>query len=113
MLMLASSSPSDDSGLTMNQAMPALLLPPTVRAVSREPHNLPLANVTCCMRVSLESGREMTSVWAGSAPNRNFQHPFWPLNSTVVVSLMQKPCGVSLVASAPEPGWIDFGGIAY
>src|SRR5712692_8443259 len=97
----------------MNQAMPALLLPPTVRAVSTAPHNLPLANVTCCMRVSLESGRETTSVWAGSPPNRSLQHPFLPLNSSVVVSLMQKPCGVSFVASVPEPGCIAFGGTAY
>src|SRR6476661_3573281 len=33
--------------------MPARSWPPTFTAVSRAPHNLPLANATCCMRESL------------------------------------------------------------
>src|SRR6266581_9590583 len=65
------------------------------------------------MRVSFESGLEITSLCAGSAPNSSRQQPVWPLNSSVVVSLMQKPCGVSVVASEPEPGCCCFGGTAY
>jgi len=37
--------------------------------VSSAPHSLPFANVTRCMRVSFESGAEMTSLCAGSAAN--------------------------------------------
>ncbi len=65
------------------------------------------------MRVSLESGREMTSLCAGSPPNSKRQQPVRPLNSRVVVSLIQKPCGVSVVASVPEPGCCCFGGTPY
>jgi hypothetical protein len=50
--------------------------------------------MTCCIRVSFESGLEMTSLWAGSAPNSSRQQPV-PAIVTVVVSLMQKPCGAA------------------
>ena len=64
------------------------------------------------MRVSFESGRETTSLWAGSPPKNNRQQPT-PRLVAVVVSLMQKPCGVAVVASAPEPGCCCLGGMAY
>ena len=59
----------------MNQAMPARLPDPLgVMAVSSDPHSLPLANVTCCMRVSFESGLAMTSglvaLWTAVLTNR-------------------------------------------
>src|SRR5438876_9855939 len=96
----------------MNHAMPARLTLSTVSAVSRAPHSLPLAYITCCMRVSLESGREMTSLCAGGRPNRRRQQPV-PAIVTVVMSLMQSPSGVSIVASVPEPGCFCFGGTPY
>ena len=53
-------------GLTMYHAMPARCGPPSgLIAVSSAPHSLPFANITCCMRVSFESGLEMTSLCAG------------------------------------------------
>src|SRR5438132_968971 len=42
-------------GLKTKYAMPALVTPPTLTAVSRAPQSLPLANATCCMRESLLS----------------------------------------------------------
>src|SRR5919198_6658613 len=106
------------SGFTMNHAMPARCGPASgLSAVSSAPHTLPFAYITCCMRVSFESGLEMTSVCAGSAPNSSRQQPNWPLNSCVVVSLMQAPCAASGVvfssASVPEPGCCCFGGTPY
>src|SRR6266581_5743442 len=101
-------------GLTMNQAMPARWAPPSgLTTVSSEPHKLPFAYITCCMRVSFESGVEITSSCAGSLPNKSRQQPTLPLNSTVVVLLIQYPCGVSIVAGVPEPGCCCLGGIAY
>src|SRR6266581_1936351 len=101
-------------GLTMNQATPARCAPPSgLIAVSSAPHNLPFAYITCCMRVSFESGVEITSLCAGSLPNKSRQQPTAPLNSGVVVSLIQYPCGVSTVAGVPEPGCCCLGGIAY
>src|ERR687888_2471145 len=102
----------------MYHATPARCGPPSgLRAVSSAPHTLPFAYMTCCMRVSFESGLEMTSVWAGSPPNSSRQQPNWPLNSCVVVSLMQSPCATSgvvfLSASVPEPGCFCFGGTPY
>src|ERR671923_872836 len=102
----------------MYQAMPARCGPASgLSAVSSAPHTLPLAYITCCMRVSFESGLEMTSVCAGSAPKSSRQQPNWPLNSCVVVSLMQSPCATSgvvvLSASVPEPGCCCFGGTPY
>src|SRR5664280_2774599 len=100
-------------GLTTNQAMPARWAPPPgFSAVSSEPHSLPFAYVTCCMRVSFESGVEMTSLCAGWPPNRSRQQPT-PAMVVVVVSLMQLPCGVAAVAEVPEPGCFCFGGIEY
>src|SRR5258706_439534 len=49
--------------------------PSGLSAVSSAPHNLPFAYVTCCMRVSLESGREITSLCAGSPPKSRRQQP--------------------------------------
>ena len=80
--------------------------------VSRAPHSLPFANITCCMRVSFESGREITSLWAGSAVKSNRQQPT-PAIVTVVVSLMQWPCGALMPGGVPEPGCCCFGGRAY
>ena len=54
----------------------------------------------------------MTSLCAGSAPKSSRQQPV-PATVTVVVSLMQKPSGVSIVARVPEPGCFCFGGSAY
>src|SRR6516162_5566387 len=100
-------------GFTMYHAMPARRGPPSVlSAVSSAPHSLPLAYVTCCIRVSFESGREITSL-CGGGPTSRAQQPTNPVKSIVVVSLMQFPCGVSVVASAPEPGCVCFGGRAY
>src|SRR5205823_10222181 len=73
---------------------------------------LPFAYITCCMRVSFESGLEMTSLCAGCPPNRRRQQPT-PAIVAVVVSLMQKPCAVDVLASVPDPGCCCFGGIAY
>src|SRR5215470_14518568 len=98
----------------MNQAMPARCVPPSgLTAVSSDPHNLPFAYITCCMRVSFESGFEITSSCAGSLPNKSRQQPTAPLNSCVVVSLIQCPCGVLVVGGVPEPGCCCLGGIAY
>src|SRR5438270_12732531 len=98
----------------MNQAMPARCARPSgLTAVSSAPHNLPLAYITCCMRVSFESGLETTSLCAGSTPNKSRQQPTAPLNNSVVVSLIQYPCGVLVVGGVPEPGWCCLGGIAY
>ena len=60
----------------MYHAMPARCGPPSgLSAVSSEPHTLPFAYVTCCMRVSFESGREITSLCAGCPPKRSRQQP--------------------------------------
>ena len=76
-------------GLTMYHAMPARCGPASgLSAVSSAPQSLPLAYITCCMRVSFESGLEMTSLCAGWPPNRSRQQPT-PAIVTVVVSLMQ------------------------
>src|SRR6266568_257751 len=105
--------PVEVSGLTMYQAIPARWVPPSgFNAVSRAPHSLPFAYMTCCMRVSLESGVEMTSLWAGCTPKSNRQHPT-PAMVGVVVSSIQKPCGASMVANEPEPGCRCLGGIPY
>src|SRR6266487_3013959 len=68
------------------------------------------------MRVSFESGREMTSLCAGSAANSSRQHPT-PAIVGVSVSLMQSPWATSgvvvLSASVPDPGWCCLGGSAY
>src|SRR5919198_4781824 len=106
------------SALTMYHAMPARCGPASgFRAVSSAPHTLPFAYITCCMRVSFESGLEITSLCAGWAPNSSRQQPFCPLKSRVVVSLMQSPCAtsgvVALSAGVPEPGCCCFGGTPY
>src|SRR6476661_2757995 len=93
--------------------MPARCAPPSgFSDVSSAPHSLPFANITCCMRVSFESGRETTSSWAGSAPNSSRQQPS-PTIVEVRVSLMQKLCGVDVVGASPDPGCCCFGGTPY
>src|SRR5918911_2778627 len=104
------------SGLTMYHAMPARWGPASgLSAVSRAPHTLPLEYMTCCMRVSFESGLEMTSAprACAVAVTSSFQQPVWPLNSSVVSSFRQKPCGTSVVGAVPEPGCCCFGGTPY
>src|SRR5918911_2616123 len=103
------------SGLTMYHAMPARAGPLSgLRDVSSAPHSLPLAYITCCMRVSFESGREMTSAprACAVAVTRSFQQPV-PAIVTVVASFRQKPCGTSVVGAVPEPGCCCFGGTPY
>src|SRR5579859_7220219 len=98
-------------GLTMNHSTPARWAPPSgFSAVSSAPHSLPLANVTCCMRVSFESGREMTSL--PGAPTSSLQQPR-PAMVNVVVLLMQWPCGAATPGAVPEPGCCCAGGMAY
>ena len=82
----------------MYHAMPARCGPASgLSAVSSEPHSLPFAYITCCMRVSFESGLEMTSSCgmqsglAAGQPNSSRQQPVCPLKSIVDVSLMHAP----------------------
>jgi len=79
--------------------------------VSSAPHSLPLAYVTCCMRVSFASNLDITSLCAGRPANSRRQQPV-PAIVAVVVSLMHRPCGVAVIANVPEPGCLDLGGIA-
>src|SRR5690242_6957603 len=96
-------------GLTMYQAMPARCAPPSgLTAVSRDPQTLPLAYITCCMRVSFESGRETTSF--DGAPTSSAKQPLIGTNSGVVVSLRHLPCGTVSPGAVPEPGCCCFGG---
>src|SRR6266576_236996 len=108
--------PVETSGLTMNQATPALLFAgmlSKLTAVSSAPQTLPFAYITCCMRVSFESSFEITSSWAGPGGLKmSLQQPV-PAIVVVVVSLMQWPCGVSVPGAVPEPGWLALGGSAY
>src|SRR5919199_2506518 len=100
------------SGFTMYHAMPARCGPASgLSAVSRAPHTFPFAYITCCMRVSFESGRETTSVprACAVAVTSSFQHPV-PAIVTVVSSFRQKPCGASMPGREPEPGCCCFGG---
>src|SRR5215469_11641667 len=100
----------------MYQAMPARCGPPSgLSAVSREPQSLPFAYVTCCIRVSFESGRVTTAAadaWA-VGPTSSFQQPLWPLKSRVVSSFRQKPWGTAVAGAVPEPGCCCFGGTPY
>src|SRR5258708_19194769 len=100
----------------MYQAMPARCGPPPgFSAVSSAPHSLPFAYITCCIRVSLESGLETTSgptAWA-VGPTSSFQQPAWPLNSRVVSSFKQLPWGTAVVGAVPEPGCCCLGGTPY
>src|SRR5881392_1442807 len=107
-------------GLTMYHAMPARCGPLSgLSAVSSAPQSLPFAYITCCMRVSFESGLAITSVPAACAagPTSSFQHPIWPLKISVVVSFKQSPCAtsgvVALSAVVPDPGCTCFGGTPY
>jgi len=76
----------------MYHAMPARCGPPFgFSAVSSAPQSLPFAYITCCIRVSFESGLATTSApaaWA-VAPTSSFQQPVWPLKSRVVSSFKQ------------------------
>src|SRR5215475_7221367 len=102
-------------GLTMYHAMPARCGPPSgLSAVSSAPQSLPLAYITCCIRVSFESGLATTSglpAWA-AAETRSFQQPV-PAMVTVVSSFRQKPCGAVVSGALPEPGCCCFGGTPY
>src|SRR5205809_6740586 len=110
-------------GLRMYHAIPARsgLESTKLTAVSSAPQSLPLAYITCCMRVSFESGRAITSIpaaWA-VAPTSSFQQPL-PNGGTVITvvsSLRQSPCATSgvvvLSAVVPEPGCNCFGGTPY
>src|SRR5438874_13690937 len=93
--------PVEMSGLTMYHATPARFPPVIVTAVSSAPHTLPFAYMTCCMRVSFESSLDTTSL--PGAPTRRRQQPT-PAIVEVVVSLMQRPCGVAVVGATPDPG---------
>ena len=102
-------------GLTMYQAMPARCGPPSgLSAVSSAPHSLPLAYITCCMRVSFESGREMTSSWRmAAALNSSRQQP-----CPAIVSGRRVVDAVALrrvrrSRASPEPGCCCFGGMPY
>src|ERR687883_1228672 len=102
-------------GFTMYHAMPARCGPLSgFSAVSSAPHSLPLAYITCCIRVSFESGREMTSAprACAVAVTSSFQQPV-PAMVTVTSSFRQKPCGTSVVGAVPEPGCCCFGGTPY
>src|SRR4029077_6100675 len=103
--------PLDVSGLRTYHATPARFPSATVTAVSRALQSLPFAYITCWIRVSFESGLEMTSL--PGAPTSRRQQPVCPLNSTVVVLLMQCPCGVLTPGAVPEPGCLALGGSAY
>src|SRR5215813_6955088 len=100
----------------MYQAMPARCGPPSgFSAVSSAPQSLPFAYITCCIRVSFESGLATTSgplAWA-LAPTSRFQQPAWPLKSVVVSSFRQNPWGAAVVGAVPEPGCCCFGGTPY
>src|SRR5262245_22762516 len=102
----------------MNHAMPARCGPPSgFNAVPSVPHSLPFAYITCCIRVSFESGLEITSLCAGSGGLNNRRQQPTPDMVGVVVSLMHAPCATSgvvfLFAIVPEPGCFCFGGVAY
>src|SRR5919198_900386 len=100
----------------MYHAMPARCGPASgFSAVSSAPHSLPLAHMTCCIRVSFESGLATTSgptAWA-AALTSSLQQPVWPLNSSVVLSFRQWPCGTVTSGAVPEPGCCCFGGTPY
>src|SRR5215831_13704213 len=100
----------------MYHAMPARCGPLSgFSAVSSAPQSLPLAYITCCIRVSLESGLETTSgpaAWA-VAPTSSFQQPLWPVNSRVVSLFRQNPWGTAVAGAVPEPGCYCFGGTPY
>src|SRR5580765_6623227 len=93
----------------MKYSMPARAGPRSgLTVVSRAPQSLPFAHVTCCMRVSFESGLETTSP-VGPAATRSLQQPV-PAIVAVVVLFRQKPCGVLVPGAEPEPGCCCFGG---
>src|SRR5436309_3733149 len=100
----------------MYHATPARCAPLSgLSAVSSAPQSLPFAYMTCCIRVSFESGLATTSApaaWA-VALTSSLQQPDWPLKSSVVSSFRQKPCGTAVVGAVPEPGCCCFGGTPY
>src|SRR5438105_8567151 len=94
-------------GFTMYHAIPARCAPPSgLSAVSSAPHSLPFAYITCCIRVSFESGLAMTSSPLAACAvglTSSLQQPV-PATVTVVVSLRQYPCGTAVVGAEPDPG---------
>src|SRR5207248_6770353 len=106
-------------GLRMYHAIPARSgLESKLTPVSSAPQSLPLAYITCCIRVSFESGLAITSVPAACAveDTSSRQQPV-PAIVTVVSSFRQSPCAtsgvVTLSAVVPEPGCTCFGGTPY
>src|SRR5215469_7807411 len=100
----------------MYHAMPARCGPPPgFSAVSSAPQSLPFAYITCCIRVSFESGLATTSAPAAweAGPTSRFQQPVVPVKSTVAVSFRQWPWGTSVPGAVPEPGCCCFGGTPY
>src|SRR5437762_3350507 len=103
-------------GLRMYHAIPARsgLESTKLTAVSSAPQSLPFAYITCCMRVSFESGLAITSVPAACAVafTSSFQQPV-PTIVDVVVSFKQSPCAtsgvVALSAFVPDSGCTCFG----
>src|SRR5215469_5548506 len=103
-------------GFTTYHAMPARCAPPPgFTAVSSAPQSLPFAHVTCCIRVSFESGLATTSgpppVWA-AALTSSFQQPV-PAAVGVVSSFRHCPWGTSVPGAVPEPGCCCLGGTPY
>src|SRR5262245_31102207 len=82
------------TGWTRNHTIPDLISPLTLTAVPAEPHRSPLTYQVCCIRVSSESGDEMTSSCSGSSTNSSCQHP-GPNWVGIVVSLTHWPSGKS------------------
>src|SRR5205085_5113539 len=70
-------------------AMPALTTPPTDAAVSSAPQSLPLAKVTCCMRVSFVSRRAALKLRTAPEPMMRPQR----VRVGVPVSAMQSRSG--------------------
>src|SRR5215470_1750953 len=99
----------------MYHATPARCAPPSgFSAVSSAPQSLPFAYITCCIRVSFESGLATTSgpfAWAAGGTS-SFQQPV-PAMVWVVSSFRQCPWGTAVAGAVPEPGCCCFGGTPY
>src|SRR4051812_36447416 len=94
-------------GATANHAIPALVSPPTLTAVSAAPQRTPFANHVCCIRVSLESSVDWTSSCFGSGGLKSSCQQPAPNGVGVVVLLMHSRSGVF-------PGfWSERGGNVY
>src|SRR4249919_2270353 len=90
--------------------MPDFSSPPTLTAVSVEPHSFPFAYQTCCTRVSVESGFDSTSGCQGGGSveggaKKSAQQPMPPPKS--VLSFKHSPRGML------PTFWSAFGGNTY